>query len=389
VWWHAATSSATSRGASALSSYRPTRVEIDLDAIRHNVGVLRALVAPAEVLAVVKADAYGHGAVPVARAAIDAGAAALGVALVEEGVELRDAGIDAPILVLSEPRAEAAHEVVARRLTPVVYTEAGIDALAKAVADHGAEPLDVHLKVDTGMHRVGVQPDAAVALTRRVLDHRELRLGGVATHFAVADDPDDRYTLDQLARFDAVRAELAAIGVDPHPVHAANSAAAIGYPAARFDLVRVGIAIYGVTPAPGLGADLGLRPALALRSAVTHTKRLRAGDRVSYGLRYTLARDATIATVPIGYADGVPRNLAATGAEVVIRGVRCPIAGTVTMDQLMVDVGDLAVEPGDAVTLLGRDGDGVVTAEEWAERLGTIGYEIVCGIGPRVPRSHT
>jgi alanine racemase len=274
VWSHAAISSATSRGVSALSSYRPTRVEIDLAAIRHNVGVLRELVAPAAVMAVVKADGYGHGAVPVARAAIDAGAAALGVALVEEGVELRDPRIDAPNHVLSEPRAEAAPEVVARWLTPVVYTEVGIDALAKAVADQGTEPLDVHLKVDTGMHRVGVDPDGAVALAQRVLDHRELRLSGVATHFAVADDPDDRYTRDQLARFDAVRAGLASIGVDPHPVHAANSAAAIGFPEARFDLVRAGIAIYGVTPAPGVGADLGLRPALALRSAVTHAKRL-------------------------------------------------------------------------------------------------------------------
>src|SRR6476659_365589 len=288
-----ATSSDTSRGVSELSAYRPTRVEIDLDAIRHNVGVLRALVEPAVVMAVVKADAYGHGAVPVARAAVEAGAASLGVALVEEGVELRDAGIDAPILVLSEPRPEAAGEVVARRLTPVVYTEAGIDVLAKAVADRGAEPLDVHLKVDTGMHRVGVHPDDAVALARRVTDHRELRLAGVCTHFAVADEVDDAYTRAQLARFASVREDLARLGVDPHPVHAANSAAAIGFPDARFDLVRVGIAIYGVAPAPGIGADLGLRPALALRSAVTHTKRLRAGDRVSYGLRYELEADAT------------------------------------------------------------------------------------------------
>ena len=373
---------------SELSAYRPTRVEIDLDAIRHNVGVLRALVEPAVVMAVVKADAYGHGAVPVARAAVEAGAASLGVALVEEGVELRDAGIDAPILVLSEPRPEAAGEVVARRLTPVVYTEAGIDVLAKAVADQGADPLDVHLKVDTGMHRVGAHPSDAVALAQRVVAHGELRLGGVCTHFAVADEPGDPYTGDQLERFHAVRADLASVGADPHPVHAANSAAAIGVPDARFDMVRVGIAIYGVIPAPGVGADLGLRPALALRSAVSHTKRLRAGDRVSYGLRYTLDRDATIATVPIGYADGVPRNLAATDAEVIVHGTRCRIAGTVTMDQLMVDVGDLPVEVGDVVTLLGRDGEASVTAEEWAERLGTIGYEIVCGIGPRVPRSH-
>jgi alanine racemase len=371
-----------------VSSYRPTRVEIDLGAIRHNVGVLRALVAPADLLAVVKADAYGHGAVPVARAAVEAGAVALGVALVEEAVELRDAGVDVPILVLSEPHAEAAPEVVARRLTPVVYTEPGIDALAKAVADQGAEPLAVHVKIDTGMHRVGADPDGAVALARRLLDHPELRLAGVCTHFAVADEPAETYTHEQLARFAAARERLDALGLAPGTVHAANSAAAIAFPEARFDMVRVGIALYGVTPAPGVGDDLGLRPALALRSAVSHVKRLRAGDRVSYGLRYTLPRDATIATVPIGYADGVPRNLAATGAEVVVRGVRCPIAGTVTMDQLMVDVGDLAVEVGDAVTLLGREGDAVVTAEEWAERLGTIGYEIVCGIGPRVPRTY-
>ena len=372
-----------------MSSYRPTRVEIDLDAIRHNVGALRALVAPAEVMAVVKADAYGHGAVPVAGAAVDAGAAALGVALVEEGVELRDAGVDLPILVLSEPRPEAADEVVARRLTPVVYTEAGIDALAKAVADQGADPLDVHLKLDTGMHRVGAHLTDAVPLARRVTDHRELRLGGVCTHFAVADEPDDAYTGAQLERFDAGAGRPR--GHRCRPPSRARGQLGRGDRRSRLRATTwcaSGIAIYGVTPAPGVGAELGLRPALALRSAVSHTKRLRAGDRVSYGLRYTLPADATIATVPIGYADGVPRNLAATDAEVVIRGRRCRIAGTVTMDQLMVDVGDLPVEVGDTVTLLGRDGDAEVTAEEWALRMGTIGYEIVCGIGPRVPRSY-
>src|SRR6476619_4712110 len=190
-----------------MSAYRPTWVEIDLDAIGHNVEVLGRLVAPAALMAVVKADAYGHGAVPVAQAALRAGAAALGVALVEEGVELRDAGIDAPILVLSEPATEAAPEVVARRLTPVVYTEAGIDVLAKAVADQGADPLDVHLKVDTGMHRVGAHPSDAVALAQRVVGHGELRLGGVCTHFAAADEPGDPYTADQLERFHAVRAD--------------------------------------------------------------------------------------------------------------------------------------------------------------------------------------
>lgn len=371
-----------------MSTFRPTRVEIDLGAIRHNVRVLRALVAPAEVLAVVKADAYAHGAVPVARAAVDAGATHLGVALVEEGVALRDAGIEVPILVLSEPPPEAAPEVVARGLTPIVYTDVGVEALAKAVAESGGPPLRVHLKIDTGMHRVGVACARATAFAGRVAEHPELDLAGVCTHFAVADEPDRADTARQLERFAAARAELAAAGLDPRPVHAANSAAAIGFPDSRFDLVRIGIALYGIPPAPGVGEDLGLVPALSLRSRVAHVKRLPAGERVSYGLRYELPTDAGIATVPIGYADGVPRNLAATGAEVLVRGRRCRIAGTVTMDQLMVDVGDLPVEVGDVVTLIGADGPESVTAAEWAERLGTIGYEIVCGIGPRVPREY-
>jgi len=371
-----------------MSTYRPTRVDIDLGALAHNVARLRESVAPASVMAVVKADAYGHGAGPVARVALSAGATSLGVALVEEGVELRDAGIDAHILVLSEPVPDAAAEVVARRLTPVVYTDAGVDALAKAVADQGGEPLGLHVKVDTGMHRVGVRPSAVDALVDRIADHPELRLAGLCTHFAVADELDRPDTADQLERFSAVLARLHERGIAAECVHAANSAAAIGVPEARLDLVRVGIAMYGVLPAPGLGAELGLRPVMALRSQVSFVKSLRAGDRLSYGLRYELPRDARIATVPIGYADGVVRNLGATGAEVIIRGTRCPIAGTVTMDQLMVDVGDLPVEVGDCVTLLGSDGDAVVTAEEWAERLGTIGYEVVCGIGPRVPRHY-
>jgi alanine racemase len=371
-----------------VSAYRPTWAEVDLGAIGHNVAALRELVAPAQVMAVVKADAYGHGAVPVARAAVAAGAAALGVALVEEGVELRAAGIDVPVLVLSEPPTAAAAEVVAHRLTPVVYTEAGVVSLAKAVADLGAEPLSVHVKVDTGMHRVGADEEAVARLVTVVGDHRELVLTGLCTHFAVADEPDRPDTADQLARFARVREQLAALGLGRLQVHAANSAGAIGFPDARFDMVRVGIAIYGIEPAPGIGADLGLLPVLALRSRVSHVQRRRRGDRLSYGLRYELASDATVVTVPIGYADGVPRNLAAAGGQVLVRGVRCPIAGTVTMDQLLVDVGDLPVEVGEVVTLIGRDGDAEVRVEEWAERLGTIGYEIACSIGPRVPREY-
>jgi alanine racemase len=369
--------------------FRPVWSEIDLDAVRANVVALRAAAEPAALLAVVKADGYGHGAVPVARAALDAGAAWLGVALVEEGVWLRDAGIDAPILLLSEPPPVAAAAVVAAALTPVVYTPAGIEALAKAVVAAGREtPLPVHLKVDTGMHRVGCHVDEAVGLVEAIAQRGELQLQGICTHLAVADEPDDTYTIEQLARFDALLATLDARGARPPLVHAANSAALLEFPQARYDLVRAGIAVYGVAPAPGFTSPVRLEPALALTARVSHVKRLRAGARVSYGLRYELARDAWIATVPAGYADGVPRNLASVGGEVLLRGRRYPIAGTVTMDQLMVDTGDDPVEVGDEVALIGRQGDEEITANEWAERLGTIGYEIVCGIGARVPRRY-
>jgi alanine racemase len=369
--------------------FRPVWAEVDLGAIRANVRALRAAVAPARVLAVVKADAYGHGAIPVGRAALDAGAAWLGVALVEEGVALREAGIDAPVLVLSEPVPEAAACVVAHRLTPVVYTPTGIEALAKAVAETGApEPLPVHLKVDTGMHRVGAATHEAAALAQQVVDHGELRLEGVCTHFAVADEPSNPYTEQQLERFDAVLRELAALGIDPGVVHTANTAGALAFPASRRDLVRVGIGLYGIAPVAELDGIVTLRPALAVKACVSYVKTLRAGSAVSYGLRYELDRDARIATVPVGYGDGVPRNLAHAGGEVLVRGRRCRIAGTVTMDQMMVDVGDLPVERGEEVVLLGAQGGDAITASEWAQRLGTIPYEIVCGIGPRVPRRY-
>jgi alanine racemase len=369
--------------------FRATWVEVDLDAVRHNVRELARIAAPAELLAVVKADAYGHGAVPIARAALDAGATWLGVALVEEGVALREAGIDGPVLVLSEPPPVSARAVVEHHLTPVVYTNDGIEALAKAVVERGSgTALPVHLKVDTGMHRVGVGADEALAVAQRVAHRTELHLGGVCTHLAVADEVDDPYTADQLTTFAAVLAELEAAGLRPPLVHAANSAALLAFPEARFDLVRAGIAIYGVAPAPELAGLADLRPALTLKARVSHVKTLAAGARLSYGLRYRMPRAGTVATVPIGYADGVPRNLAAVGGEVVIRGRRYPIAGTVTMDQLMVDTGDDPVEVGDEVVLIGRQGDAEVTAEEWATRLGTIAYEIVCGIGPRAPRNY-
>jgi len=372
-----------------MTPFRPVWAEVDLAAVAANVAAIRAHVAPAGVLAVVKADAYGHGAVAVGAVALEAGAHGLAVALVEEGMELRDAGITAPVLVLSEPVPDAADAVVEQRLTPVVYTRAGIEALAKAVASHDAtRPLPVHLKVDTGMNRVGCDPQAAPDLAGEIAHRPELLLAGTCTHFAVADEPGNPYTRHQLDTFERLLSRLRSAGIDPGVVHACNTAGALAVAGARFDLVRAGIGIYGIAPVPELHGVVPLAAALALKARVSFVKSVAAGTRVSYGLHYETPRATRIATVPAGYADGVPRNLGITGGEALVHGRRCAIAGTVTMDQLMLDVGELPVEPGDEVVLLGRQGADEITAAEWAQRLGTIPYEIVCGIGARVPRQY-
>ena len=362
--------------------------EVDLDAVEHNVRALLTSVAPAAVWAVVKADGYGHGAVPVARAALRAGAAGLCVALVHEGVALRAGGLEAPILVLSEqPPAELA-AAVAAGLESTVYRPEQVDLLATAAEAAGVVHR-VHLKVDTGMHRVGCDPAAAVEVAAAVRAQSALELHGVFTHLALADEPADPFTAVQLARFDAVLATLADHDLLPPVVHAANSAGALAHPAARRDLVRAGIAIYGISPGDGvdhLTADL--RPALSLKARVSMVRRVAAGEGISYGLRHRVATDTTIATVPLGYADGVPRRLFASGGHVLIGGRRRPIVGVVTMDQLMVDMGDDRVEVGDEVVLIGRQGDEAVAAIEWARLLGTIGYEVVCAISARIARHH-
>jgi alanine racemase len=364
-----------------VKRFRPTRVEVDLDAIRHNVCVLKPH--GAELMAVVKADAYGHGDVAVARAAIEAGATWIGVALVEEGLRLRDASIGAPILVLSEfpPGSEAA--ALEAGLTPSLYSEAALHRLASAAA--GRE-TGVHVKIDTGMHRAGVYPPEATTTFVRQLIASGLRLEALWTHFA-SSAQDEKTTLIQLERFLAAVEDVGTEGVEPTLLHAANSGATIMYPETHLDLVRTGIAIYGLEPAPGVGSGLGLRPALTWRSTVALTKRLPAGEQLSYGHRYRLDRDANVATVPVGYADGYP-HLLSSRADVLIRGQRCRVAGSVTMDQLIVDCGDIPVEPGDDVVLIGRSGDASVTAEELAGMGETIAYEIVTRIGARVPREH-
>lgn len=361
---------------------RPTWMEVDLAAIRANVAGLAAAVAPAALCAVVKADGYGHGDVPAAEAALEAGAPWLAVALVAEGARLREADIEAPILLLSEPDAADAAEVVRWRLAPTVYRHSFLDALEQ-VAPPG---FPVQVKVDTGMHRVGAPPVLAAELARRVAAS-PLHLQGVWTHFAVAEE-DPAYTATQLRGLRMVVEALAARGVRPEMVHAANTAAGLAYAEARLDLVRAGIGLFGLRPAPGLAPEVPLRPAMRIVSQVAYLQRLAAGARPSYGRRRPLPAEATVATIPMGYADGVPRRLAEAGGAVLIGGHRHPFAGSITMDQIVVDVGDHPVAVGDEAVLIGRQGGEEITADEWARRLGVLHYEVICGFGPRLPRRY-
>ena len=362
-----------------MTIQRPSWVTVDLDAVAHNVRLLVERAAPAVVCAVVKSDGYGHGAVDVSRAALAAGATWLAVAIPDEAIELREAGIDAPILVLDEPDDWDA--VVAHDLRATVFSEPGITALAAAARNRG-RVVPVHLKVDTGMHRIGVAPSEVVARAKAVLGAPELVLEGVSTHCPVADEPGNPFTDAQADRFDAVLTDLRAAGIDPPIVHAANSAATLLHPRLRHDLVRCGIAVYGLDPSPEVAGTVPLRPALSWTARVSNVAVVPAGDAVSYGLRRPLAIDSVIATVPVGYADGMPRRL--SDFEVFLRGKRRPIAGTITMDRFMVDCGTDEIAVGDEVELLGEH----VTVAEWAAHLDTIVYEITCGISPRVPRVH-
>jgi alanine racemase len=384
-------------GAAAPGHSRPAWAEIDVEAITHNARVLSQLVRPAQLCAVVKANGYGHGAAAVARAALAGGAIGLAVALVDEGVELRRRGVRGPILLLSECDADAVDVAMANSLTPTLYTTEGVELFSQAARRLG-QRKSVHVKVDTGMHRVGAPIAEAPALLRAVADDPLLVFEGLWTHLAVADgaSADDRdFTLGQLASFDAVLRDLDRDHALPNLVHAANTAGAIAYPTARYSMVRCGIGLYGCLPGPAVTAALAagaagatLRPALSLRARVVSVRTLEEGARPSYGRLRPLSRRSIVATVPLGYADGVPRALFAKGYGVLIGGRRRPLAGMVTMDQIVVDCGDdTSVRPGDEVVLLGRQGDEEITADEWADLLDTISYEVLCGIGPRVPRT--
>ena len=348
-----------------------------------------------------KADGYGHGIGTAACAALAGGATWLAVALVEEGIALREAGIDAPILLLSEPPPSSAAALVAHGLTPTVYRPEMLDALEDTARRRGG-PVRVHVKFDTGMTRVGVAHDDWDAFLARLAASDLLDVEGCQTHLARADEPDQPTTAEQLERFAAALGALRSFDIAPRIVHVANSAATLvhgdawravlheGAPDA-VPLVRAGIALYGLDPGPEVRADVhGLEPAMRLVSAVSHVRRVDAGTPASYGHRWSAPADGWLATVPIGYADGVPRVL--TGqAEVLHEGVRRPMAGTVTMDQILVWCGDHEPAVGDEVVLIGaqegRRGHDRISMTEWAELSGTITYEIATGISARVPRT--
>ena len=373
---------------------RPTRAVVDLDAVVANARLL-SVRAGCELFAVVKADAYGHGACAVA-GALEAAASqtpallkGLAVSLVEEGIELRDAGVRLPILVMGPSLMDAHDLVVKHALTPMVSDARHLALLAKA-AQAQNQTLGLHLKVDTGMGRLGIHPESLAAAIDSLQERPELRLEGIASHLACADmdDPMDSQSMsaEQLRRFDQIVREWRPRLGDAVQFHVGNSAAILRFPAARYDLARPGLALYG----NGAPAEEGLHQAMSFVSEVSQVRDVACGESVSYGARWTAARDSVVAIVPLGYADGLPRNLNMAGqGATLVGGARCPILGTISMDMIVVDITDMpSVQLGDEVVVLGEQGSERIAVAEVAELSGISEYEVSCGISKRVPRRY-
>ena len=373
--------------------------EIDLKAIARNVAELRRIAQPqSRLMAVVKANGYGHGAIEVAQCALKNGAVALGVARIEEGIQIREAGIQAPVLIFGYTLPQQAADLLEYDLKPCVYAAAAARKLAGAAASRGKK-IQAHLKVDTGMGRLGQLPqnfytDNPTAINTAALEEaltiaglEGLELEGIFTHFATADSSDKSYAEKQLHLFKNYLRRLRQAGFSPPVRHAANSAALIDMPQSHFDMVRPGIAIYGLYPSAEVQKNrVSLKPAMALKARIIHLKKVPAGFKVSYGSTYETRKPTTIATVPVGYADGLSRLLSSRG-QMLVHGQRAPIIGRVCMDLTMLDVGSIEnVQMGDEVVVFGRQGNEALTVDEMAALLDTINYEIVTGITARVPR---
>ncbi|MFA5516368.1 MAG: alanine racemase [Desulfuromonadales bacterium] len=367
-----------------MHAKRPTHIEIDLDALLHNFRQIRRQAAGRQVLAVVKADAYGHGAAQIAPALQTAGADRFGVAIVEEGVELRRAGIERPILVLGGIYPGQEEAIFQHRLTPVLFSLEAARCLNERARAAG-RVCSYHLKMDTGMSRVGFRPEELATTLPFLSTLDGLAMEGVISHFALADAPADPFTDEQIANFRRSLAQIRAVGFSPQLVHAANSAALFSRDIPECNVVRPGIALYGALPAASF-AGLDLQPVMSFRTRVAQVKTVPAGAGVSYGHRFRADRPTTVAAIPVGYADGFSRQLSNRG-EVLIRGRRARVAGAVCMDWTLLDVTHIPeVAVGDQVTLLGADNGNIVSAEEWAETIGTISYEVFCQVSKRVPR---
>lgn len=366
---------------------RPTWAEIDLDCIAHNVTQFRRrLGLQTQIMAVVKADAYGHGAAETARAALEAGASKLAVAMPEEGVQLRQAGLEAPILVFGYSPPKLVDLFLEYRLTPTLFDLDTAKAYSECLVRRG-ERISVHIEVDTGIGRVGAPFVNALDFIESAAAMPGINLEGLFTHFAAADEADRAFTDFQLSCFRRILDECAKRGL-PIPLrHAANSAAAIAYPKAWYDMIRLGISLYGCYPLSGpQGAEIDLRPALSLKSRIIFLKEVPPGTPIGYGCTYRTTGQALIATVPIGYADGFARRFS-NSARVLVRGEFAPVVGRVSMDQITIDVtGVPGVARGDEVVIYGRQGNHRITVEEAAEAIGTISYELLCAVGKRVPR---
>lgn len=367
---------------------RPTIAEVSTAALAHNFRCVRARLRPGvEILAVVKADAYGHGALGAARVFAAAGAAALGVATVEEGAELRAGGVEIPVVVLGGHVLGQEEALLAHRLTPVIWDLERARALDGAVARTGAGgPVPVHLKVDTGMGRLGLRPEELPEFARALQALRHLEVAGLCSHFANAEAVDTAVADAQLARFREAMAALAAAGIRPRHCHIANSAAVLSRPDAHFTMVRPGLVLYGIAPAPHLASVVRLQPAMRLRTTVLQLKQVPPGTPVSYGGTYVTRRQSRIGVLPIGYADGYWRSLS-NRAAVLVRGRRAPVAGRVCMDHTMVDLTEVpGVQEGDDVWLWGPAEGPAIDAAEVAAWGGTIAYEVLTSVGKRVPR---
>jgi alanine racemase len=363
-------------------------VEIDRSRLAHNMGQLRSLLAPETALmAVVKADAYGHGSIEVAKTVLAAGATWLAVATVPEGIELREAGIAAPILLLGAANSSEQIELIEEwGLQPSIVSL----EQAQYFQEHLVKPIDVHLKVDTGMSRLGIPWQKAADCCQIIRQFSKLQIASIYSHLATPDEPDPTILELQEQRFTTVVAEIKPLFLRLPLLHLANSAGLMVGQRLHHDLVRPGLALYGLCPAPHLGHQLDLQPVMSVKARVTQVKTISAGTGVSYGHRFIAQRDTTIAVVGIGYADGVPRRLSGQ-LELLLHGQRVGQIGNITMDQIMLDITDLStdvtrVKVNDVATLLGEVDDQKITADDWANLLGTISWEILCGFKHRLPR---